>query len=215
MRYAAYIAILVLGIAPLAAAIPVPKAEAGTPLDHASGRDIPVVADPSGGTRELLAQPPGGPGGPGGFHGPGGPRGGPMPMGPRMAPSPPMTRIAPPPRPLPPPRPIPPPPPPRPLPPPPLYIGGGTVVTHVVTVPEPVETAPAPPPVRHVTLPLAEPVVVNPPPPENPAPALPPLTAAPTPAGDAPPQGNGHYEVRTVTTPAGERYEERTWVPDP
>jgi len=58
-------------------------------------------------------------------------------------------------------------------------------------------------------------VVVNPPPPENPAPALPPLTAAPTPAGDAPPQGNGHYEVRTVTTPAGERYEERTWVPDP
>ena len=48
------------------------------------------------------------------------------------------------------------------------------------------------------------------------APAPPPAVAyAPSPAPPPPVLRShaGHYEVRTVVTPSGERYEERVWVP--
>lgn len=143
-------------------------------------------------------------------------------MAPPRAPSPPMTRIVPPPvQQL--PRPY------RPLPPPPPLTTG--VVTVVQSAP--VETAPPTTTIKHVTYPLVEPVLINPPaetapPPETPPappptvapePDLPPLTESPvsvTPPRDAPPpETSGHYEVRIMTTPSGERYEERVLVNEP
>jgi hypothetical protein len=35
----------------------------------------------------------------------------------------------------------------------------------------------------------------------------------PTYQSSPPPSGPGHWEVRRVTTPSGESYEERVWVP--
>lgn len=219
MRHAAVFIILVmLGLSPALGAVPVSNGvndgiKVGIyhkPLPAEFQLTAPGVSD-SG--REFLAQPP--MGGRPGFSRPPG-------MGPRRAPSPPMTRIAPPPivR----PHPSPPPPPhpyPRPLPPPPRP----PLVTGVVTVVEtaPVETPPPPPTptVKHVTYPLVEPVVINPPAETvtSPEPDLPPLTETPvsvTPPRDAPPpEGSGRYETRIMTTPSGERYEERVLVTDP
>ena len=218
MRHAAVFIILVmLGLSPALGAVPVSSGandsiKAGVshePLPAEFQLTAPVVSN-SG--REFLAQPP-----MGGRPGPSRPPG----MRPHRAPSPPMTRIAPPPV-SPPPRPLPPPPP-RPLPPPrpprpPLVTG---VVTVVETVPVEAPPPPPTPTVKHVTYPLVEPVLINPPaePATVPEPALPPLTETPvtvTPPRDAPPpEGSGRYETRIMTTPSGERYEERVLVTDP
>lgn len=214
MRHAAvFIMLVMLGLSPALGAVPVSSGVndgigVGAPHEPLPAEFLltaPVVFDNG---REYLAQPPmGGRPGPSRFPE----------MRPHRAPSPPMTRIAPPP----PPRPSPPPPPPpvpRPLPPPrpPLVTG---VVTVVET--EPVQVAPPAPTVKHVTYPLVEPVLINPPaePATTPEPDLPPLTEAPvsvTPPRDAPPpQASGRYETRIMTTPSGERYEERVLVTDP
>lgn len=215
MRHAAvFIMLIMLGLSPALGAVPVSNgANNGIKaVPYGSGLSAVQAAEPrdSESGRMLLAQPP-----MGGRPGPSRPPG----MRPHRAPSPPMTRIAPPP----PPRPSPPPPPPpvpRPLPPPPPR---PPLVTGVVTVVEtaPVQVAPPAPTVKHVTYPLVEPVLINPPaePGTAPEPDLPPLTEAPvsvTPPRDAPPpQASGRYETRIMTTPSGERYEERVLVTDP